>query len=398
MHRAFKYPLHPTPEQEATLEQWLGVCCDLYNAALQERREAWLLQRRNVTKYDQHKSLTQIRTEDASVAAIPVQVLRSALDRLDGAFQDFFRRVNACTKSGFPRWRAKRRYDSFLYVIETKHTVTGTGRSARLHVPNIGTVKVNAYRPLQGVAKTVTIRRDACGRWCASICCDLGEAPATITPNTSIGIDLGVITLAALSTGELVANPRHAARSAAKRAQRQRVFARRKKGSRSCDRARVSVAKTHRHIANQRLDYARKTAVSLVSRFDLIAMEDLNIAGLCAGMLSQSVNNAGWRVLQHAIVCKAESAGKHVVFVDPRHTSQLCSACGQTVSKDLAVRVHRCDCGYVADRDVNAARNILQRGLKEFALGMSAVTNGAATVAPKARREKKASAKAGDQL
>lgn len=387
MHRTFRYPLHPTPAQEAILSQWLGVCCDLYNAALQERRDAWRLLGKSVTRYDQQKSLTQVRAEDTEVAAMSAWALRSALDRLDGAFKGFFRRVKAGAKPGFPRWRAKRRYDSFAYPATAKHVINGSGRSARLHVPILGAVKVNAYRLLQGVPKTVTIRRDSTGRWWACIVCDLGEAPAKPSPTAPIGIDIGLTTLVALSTGDLVPNPRHAERAAAKLARRQQAMARRKRGSRMRERARVLVAKTHAHIANQRLDHARKTASSLVSRFDLIAMEDLNISGLCAGMLSKSVNNAGWRVLQHAIVCKAESAGKHVVFVDPRHTSQLCSACGQTVSKDLAERVHRCDCGYVADRDVNAARNILQRGLKDFALGTSVVSDGAKT--PKARREKK---------
>lgn len=402
MWRSFRYPLHPTPEQESVLVQWLGTCCDLYNAALQERRDSWLLRGKPITKYDQHKSLTQIRAEDIDIDAMPVSVLRSALDRLDVAFSCFFRRVKNGAKPGFPRWRSRRRYDSFSYTTEAKMIISGTGRSARLHVTHIGPVKVNAYRPLRGKPLNVTICRDASGKWWTCVLCDLGEAPtpkdpATIPPSRIVGIDLGITSLIATSHGEIVENPRHAAKAAAKLAARQRVFARRKKGSASRNRARILVAKTHAHIASQRLNHAWHVAKKLVAENDVIAHEDLDVAALAKGFLGKHVNFAGWTLLLHATRCKAEEAGAIVVAVDPRGTSQLCSSCGAEVRKGLADRWHQCPhCGASLDRDVNAAINVEHRGVA--ALGTSVVIGGTAKAVPKARRTKKAAVKTDAQL
>lgn len=396
MHRTFRYPLHPTTAQETVLLQWLGVCCDLYNAALQERRDAWRMQRRSVTKYEQHKALTEIRGTDPAIAEIPAWILRSSLDRLDGAFQAFFRRVKAGNKPGFPRWRSKRRYDSFNYPATMKTVVTGSGRSVRLHVPVLGTIKVNVYRPLRGKPLTVTIRRDATGRWWACIVCDVGEAPAPkVDPSRIVGIDLGITSLVATSHGEVIENPRHAAKAAAKLAAQQRVFARRKKGSASRNRARILVAKTHQHIANQRRNHAWHVAKKLVAENDVIAHEDLDVKALSRGMLGKHVNFAGWTLLLYAIRCKAEEAGAVVVAVDPRGTSQQCSGCGTEVRKGLSDRWHKCPrCSASLDRDINAAINIRRRGVE--ALGTSVVTRGVST-APKARRSRK-NALTGDQL
>lgn len=148
-------------------------------------------------------------------------------------------------------------------------------------------------------------------------------------------------------------------------AQRQQVLARKKRGSSSRAKQKKLVARTYEHIRNQRLDFARKLAVFLFSRYDLIAYEDLNIRGMLGGYLSKSILDAAWGVLIHSLVCKAEEAGKYAVAVDPRGTSQRCSNCGATpaVKKTLADRVHSCACGPPMGRDHNAARNIDALGL-----------------------------------
>lgn len=339
---------------------WLAACCDLYNGALQERRDAWRKQRRRISHLDQSRSLTEIRRGDDAWSSIPVEVARSALRRLDRSFQSFFRRCKAGQTPGFPRFRSRRRYDSFS--VQGRASVSGD----RVRLPKLGPVKLKLYRPLRGRVLDVIVRRDG-ARWFVCFQCDIGAAPEKTVPVSAVGIDVGLTSLATLSTGEAVENPRHYREAEAVLRRRQQVLARKRKGSRSRRRAVALVRKAQTHVRNQRVDYARKIACDLVGRFDLLAFEDLNIRGLASSTLAKSIRDAGWRVLLHAIACKAESAGKHAVAVDCRDTSQECSSCGAKVQKDLKERVHRCTCGLVLDRDHNAALNILARGRRAVA-------------------------------
>lgn len=355
MIRTFRYPLYPTRVQEEALTGWLAACCDLYNGALQERRDAWRKQRRAVSLYEQQRSLTEIRATLPAWPNVPQRVARSALVRLDRAFKAFFRRCKTDGAPGFPRFRSQKRYDSFS-ILGPARVVRG-----RVHLPKLGPVKLRLYRPIQGKVLDVIVRREG-ERWFVCFQCDLGEAPVKVEPARPVGLDVGLSALATLSTGEAIENPRHYREAEAVLRRRQQALSRKRKGSRSRRRAVALVRKAQTRVRNQRLDYARKAASDLVGRFDLIAFEDLNIRGLMMTPMSKSIHDAGWRVLLHAIACKAESAGKHAVAVDPRGTSQECSACGTKVPKDLSERIHRCACGLVLDRDHNAALNILARG------------------------------------
>ena len=388
MLRTFRYPLHPTAAQGATLVSWLGTCQQLYNADLQHRRDFWEHEKqqrqaaldrgikrshaRSVTYKSQTAELTALRQSDpAWLGAVPVEIERSALRRCDRAFKGFFSRAKKGQTPGFPRFRSRDRYDSFDMgrVAPEDDDARGT-RSAHVSVPKLGLVKFNEYRPLKGKVRSTSIRRDA-GRWYVCFSCDVGAAPERVPAlravENVVGIDFGLYSLIATSDGETVDAPRHFRKGEEQLAMRQqrvsRRFKRGKKQSAGYRTAKLLVAKAHAHVRQQRLDTARKLAAILVAKYDVIAMEDLNVKGLAGGMLAKSVNDAAWGVLRHAITCKAESAGRWCVLVDPRGTSQRCSRCGNTVEKDLSVRVHACDrCGYIADRDVNAALNVKTLG------------------------------------
>ena len=369
MIRSFRYPLRPTQAQAEVLTHWLGMCCDLYNGALEERRTAWRKQHRSVGLFDQTKALTEVRTTVPGWHDVPCEVARSALRRLDQSMKAFFARVKRGTKPGFPRFRSRRLYDSFN--LQKPARVNGD----RIILPKLGPVKFYQYRPLVGKVLDVIVRREA-DRWWVTFKCDVGAAPAKPTPETihdhrMVGVDVGLTSLATLSTGEQVANPRHGREAAKKLAAAQRCLARKQKGSRSRRRALIQVQRAHIHIANQRKDTAYKTAAMLVRRFDLICFEDLTIRQMVHGNLANSIYDAAWGELVTAVEHKAESAGAHVVKVNPSGTSQRCSGCGATVRKSLADRVHDCPgCGLVLDRDHNAALNILALG--RSALGLSA--------------------------
>jgi putative transposase len=384
--RTFRYPLHPTKVQEAILKSWLTACCALYNAALEHRRGAWRYERaqrqaaedRGVARKhgktpgynDQTVELTAIRFADGALAAVPIEVTRSALRRLDGAFKAFFRRVKSGETPGYPRFRSRDRYDSFG-VGRVKVSIPG--RWGQVSVPKLGPVRFNAYRDLKGAIRNVEIRRTAKG-WQVCVSCDLGAPPPKpVAVRSATGIDLGLTSFLATSDGTTVDAPKLLRRAEGRLADHQRALALKKKGSKSRRKQRQVVARAHEHVRNQRLDFHRKLAVLLFAKYDLVAYEDLNVRGMVRGRMAKSIHDAGWAQFIRCLQAKAEEAGRWAVPVDPRGTSQRCSACGCTVSKDLSVRVHACPCGYVEDRDVNAAKNVL-------ALGRSAVPMPTASV------------------
>lgn len=358
MIRAFRYPLRPTKAQGVVLDSWLHQCQQLYNAALQERRDAWRKQRVGLTLYGQQKELTQVRAADPELAAVPVGVSRSALVRLDRAFKAFFRRVKAGQTPGFPRFKPRDRYDSFDLGTNPVR-VDGD----RVQLPKLGMVKFRRYRELRGEVLRVSVSRTARG-WSISFMCDLGAAPAKVAVASAVGVDVGLEAFATLSNGGRVDNPRFFRQGEDVLARRQQSLSRKRRGSFSRKRAKRLVARAHAHIHNQRLDFARKLAVSLFSRFDLVAHEDLQIARMVHGNLSKSIHDASWGLFLGCLALKAEEAGKHCVAVDPRYTSQACAACGTIAKKELSEREHRCGCGFSAHRDHNAALNVLARGLR----------------------------------
>ena len=368
MFRTFLYPLYPTTAQEAEFERILYGCQQLYNACLEQRIEEYRKRGKSPSRYDQQKDLTNLRKEDAFFGSIGVGVLRSAVSRLDKAYQTFFRRVKKGETPGFPRFKGKGRYDSFDWPEPVI-------RGNQVLVPRLGKIRFNLYRPLKGVPKAAVVERKT-GKWFLSVQCDLGPAPtklAVVDEAKTTGIDLGLTTFATLSNGEEIGNPRFLRTSEKKLAERQRKLSRKQRGSKSRQRAKLLVAKMYEHISNSRLDFARKTAKNLFSRFDLVGFEELNIQKMTReSRLSKSINDVAWGVFTRCLTCKAEEAGKWAAGVNPSGTSQDCSRCGEKVPKDLSQRTHDCPkCGLVLGRDLNAARNVHQR-----ALGLSAVNSG----------------------
>jgi putative transposase len=372
--RSFAYRLHPTQSQEQSLLCVLGQCRDLYNAALEQRVTAYKQQGRSITRFEQQTELTRLRESEPTWKATSVHAQRSALIQLDRAFTGFFRRCAAGSKPGFPRFRSERRSHGFTLPKEAWWKPEKILKKDRLLVPKIGHVKVNLYRPIAGEVREVTICRDAGGRWRAIFQCYVGEAPTKVAVKSAVGIDLGLRDLLTLSNGETIENPRCGQKASRTIARRQRALARKQLGSANAAHARESLARAYAKIAAQRLDYARKTAKDLFARFDMIVHEDLRIAEMVRSQFSKSVSDVSWGVFLRCLALKAEEAGRHLVPVDPRMTSQWCSGCGEVVYKTSSQRRHTCrKCGLAIDRDHNAALNVR-------ALGQSALESARADV------------------
>jgi len=364
--RAFKFYLHPTAAQVVNLDRIRFTCCELYNAALQEKRDAFKRQRLNLGCAFQQAELTDVKEVRPDVGAVHSQVLQNVLKRLHRAFDAFFRRVKAGQKAGYPRFRSSRRYDSFTFPQVSRKTTLQAGgvtiENGRLKVHGIpGAIKVKWHRPLEGIPKTATFKREG-DRWYVIFSCE-GVLPEVLPlTGRECGIDLGLTTFAMLDDGTAIENPRCLRKDEGKIVRAQRLVSKRKRGSRRRNKARTLLAGHHHHVANARRDHAHKTARMLVNEFERIAVENLNVEKLSRGMLSKSVHDAGWGTFIAILTSKAANAGRELIVVDPAGTSQECSGCGTVVRKELSERVHRCDvCGLVCDRDVNAARNIRSR-------------------------------------
>lgn len=332
----------------------LDSCRDLYNAGLSQRISAHKLGR-SVSFLEQCRQLTEAR-ELPEVGCVLRNIQRNALKRLDSAFLSFFRRVKTRKgKPGFPRFKGRDRFNSFN-ADARKFRLEGD----RLVVQKLGSCRVRLSRPLVGRAKMLTIGREADG-WYAVISCDLVDPSPLPRMGTSVGLDVGLESLATLSNGESIENRRHFRVGGSALAKGQRRVALKTKESLSHKRARRLVAKAHAKIQRQRDWFQWQQARSLVQRFDLIAVEDLNVKGLAKSNLAKSIHDVGWASFIAKLACKAEEAGRKLVKVSARFTSQDCSGCGKRQKKELSERWHSCGCGVSLSRDHNAAINILAR-------------------------------------
>ena len=357
--RADKYKLQLNRTFQANCERTLDVCRELYNAALQERRDAWAINRVTASFATQCAQLPDLKALRPELTDVHSQVLQQTLRKLQRAFENFFRRVKNGETPGYPRFKGRDRFDSFCYP-QGGFRLEGD----KLHLSKIGSCRVRLSRPVAGTIRTCTIKREADG-WYVIFAVEENQCRFLPKTGDSVGVDVGLENFATLSTGEVIENPRHLkhAERRLKTAQR-KVSRRTNKRSNRRRKAVVLLRRQHQKVARQRTDFHHKTVLKLIREFDSIAVEDLNIKGLVKNHhLAKSISDAAWNAFFQILTSKAADAGRQVMKVSPQFTSQDCHACGARVRKTLAAREHRClACGFVAHRDHNAALNIKRRG------------------------------------
>ena len=357
VRKTYKYKLKPMSEQERAMAFVLRRCRELYNAALQERSEAWRKCGVNITEASQSAQLPAVKEARPEYRDIHAQVLQDVLTRLDRAFQAFFRRVKAGETPGYPRFHGAIRYNSFTYKQVGEH---GGARvdNGFLVLSKIGRIAVRWSRPLEGTRKTVTLSKEADGWYVCFSCADVPVQPLPAMGQET-GIDLGIEAFATLSNGTRIFHPGwyRKAERALKTAQRR--VSRRKKGSNRRRKAITLLAKAHQTVRRQRQDFQHKTALALVCEHDVIYHENLQTANMLKNHhLAKSISDAGWAAFLSILSFKAACAGRKVQAVNPAFTTQRCSGCGIVVSKGLSVRWHACpECGTSLHRDHNAAKN-----------------------------------------
>jgi putative transposase len=380
----------------------LARCLDshreLYNAALQERRDAYELGVRREAHYfgpkrakcsvrytTQSAQLKEIRRLRPDVATWSFSSEQATLRRLNKAFESFFRRLGAAETPGFPRFKSAYRFDSVEWPKD------GDGcrwhpDASRVYLQGIGHVKVSLHRKVGGTVKTVSVKREG-RKWYLVLSCD--EVPQHLLEPTGAlcGIDLGIESFLVTSGGDREANPRHARQAADSLASAQQILSRKKRGSKNRVAARETAAARHRKVRAQRLDFHHKTARKLVKEYDVICHEDLVVKNMVKRArpepdpdnpgqflpngasaktgLNRSINDVGWAQFLSILRAKAEDAGRTVIAVNPRYTSTTCHECGHVELANRVTQAKFCcrACGHVAHADENAACNIFGAGL-----------------------------------
>jgi putative transposase len=374
--QAYKFRLYPTRKQQERLQWVLDRARELYNAALQERRDAYRMAGKSITYYDQANQLPEIKQDREEYQDIHSQVLQDVLRKVDKAFKAFFARCKRGDTPGVPRYKSRNQFDSFTYP-QGGYSLT---HDSRVCLSKIGSVKVKLHREIKGTIKTCTIKR-AGDCWYVVFACEV-ETELLPVSNEAIGIDLGLLHFATLSDGSTIENPRYYRKGERKLATLQQALARQKRGSTRRKKAVKQVGKAHRKVANQRRDFLHKASRNLVNAYGTLVFEELQPANMskrpkpkqdeggnylsngasAKGGLNKSIVDAGWAMFQQFCTYKAANAGREVLFVNPKYTSQICSGCGQVRKKELSQRWHSCECGCELDRDHNAAINILALG------------------------------------
>jgi len=354
MQRTFKHRLYPNRKQRENLAAQLDMCRELYNAALQERIESYKTTGKGVTWSGQQPQLPAIKGVRPEFKNVHAHTLQAVLIRLNRSFQNFFRRVKLGEIPGFPRFKGRNRFNSLVF---TPSTFKVEGNHVKLS--KVGNVKIKLHRALPGKIGTLILKQ-ICGAWYACFSCEVKALPLP-TSDAAIGIDVGLESFAVLSDGITIHNPRWHRNAQARLRVAQRRLARRKKGSHGRRKTVQILQKIHEHITNQRKAFHHKLSHQIVKRYGIIAVEDLNVRGLAAGMLAKSVHDAGWAGFISMLAYKAAYAGRQLIAVNPKGTSQTC-LCGARVRKFLSDREHVCvECGLVAPRDLVSAQIILQR-------------------------------------
>ena len=361
-----KYRLFPTKQQAKALDQALEACRLVWNKTLEVRKNAWEQEQRSVSYFETKRMLPQWKAGHPHLDAAHSQVLQNVTERVDLAFQAFFRRVKAGEEAGYPRFRGQGRYDSMTFPQY------GNGcqmTENTLKVSKIGAVRIEVHRPLEGTPKTCTIRRTATGKWYATIACEVDPQPLPPSPE-EVGIDVGLTSFSTLSTGDKTPCPQFFRRDEKdlKRAQRKLEAA--EKGTPERAKRRKIVARIHERIANRRSNFCHQKARTLVNRFGFIAVEDVPVNRMVHNhCLAKSILDAAWAQFMAFVSYKAAYAGRAYIAVNPAYTSQDCSQCGHRQRLTLADRVYHCPCcGLTLDRDHNAALNILRVGRHALAL------------------------------
>ena len=361
---SYKYRLKPNSAQMQMLEEQFNLSRFAYNTLL-----GYCLDERKAGRgTPTHKSLTYLlptmKEKTPELTQVYAQVLQNIAKRVRSGFENYWARQRAGLKASTPHFVGRGDYKSITYP-QSGFRGGFSLKGGFLRLSKIGDVKIILHRPIEGNIKTLTVKREPSSKWYAIFSCDVedktieGRLPA-------VGVDFGLKSVVALSDGTTIEAPQFYRKSEQRLGRLQRIHSKRKLRSRNREKARIRVAKLSEKVSNQRRDFLNKIARSIVNKYERVYIEDLETANMVRNKhLSKSIGDAGWRILRHSLTYMAQRSLGVTVCISPYNSTQECSGCGAMNKMELGDRTYHCsECGLTLDRDVNAARIILKRGLE----------------------------------